>query len=1124
MRLRARLRMLLGATVATVLTVGLPAAPGHGAPGGSGGPEAARAAAGPGRVVSVTLITGDRVTVRDGAAASVEPGPGRAGTRFVVQRVAGHLFVIPSDALGLVRAGTVDRRLFDVTALVGFGYDDRRADLPLIVTSPVGERSAAGVRTAVAAGGARVVREVPALGALAVRADKKAATRVWAGLTTGGPSARSLRGGVQRVWLDGKYRPTLDTSVAQVGAPAAWRAGLDGKGVTVAVLDTGIDATHPDLAGQVTAQRTFTEGAEDDRDRVGHGTHVASTIAGTGKASGGRYRGVAPGAKLLDGKVCVDRGCEESWILAGMAWAAAEKRADVVNMSLGGPDTPEVDPIEQAVNDLSARHGTLFVISAGNSGADASVGSPGSADAALTVGAVSKKDQLAGFSSRGPRVGDDAVKPDITAPGVEIMAARSTHSDLPTAPVEGYTSMSGTSMAAPHVAGAAAILAQQHPTWTPQQLKTTLMGSAKPAAKTGVFAQGAGRVDVARAVTQTVSSEPGSVSFGRQLWPHSDDTPVTRTLTYRNSSSRAVSLKLVVRATGPDGRPAPAGVFTLGATSVTVPAGGQAQVSLTADTRVKGPDGFYTGHVEAVAGSLRVVTPFAVHREVESYDVTFEHIERDGSPADVYDTTLIDLLRAAFYNVSRPDGTVKMRLPKGRYGLVSTIVSGDEEAGDITMLVRTRLDVDRTQRVVLDARTGRPVSVTVPDKDAVPALVASSAIFSTGDSDFTSSALVDRFDRLYAAQVGPTDPVKGFYSQVDTTLVKRDAQGTFANSPYSYHLTWFRQGTMLAGLQRTLAARDLATIRATYARQAEGVKGARSTFPVPPFDGLSWAAVVPFDLPFRQTVYVNSDGGLRWDSMFEEQAPRPGDHPDTVGMTYQPPKVYQAGRTYQETWNRAVFAPTVANAKDPDEWASRTENLIAVGVPLFADGSGRAGTSTTTSTRTALYRNGTKVGEAAESYAEFTVPRAAADYRLEMSARRGAPHVLSTQEQATWTFRSGHVGGGKPSRLPLSTVRFTPPLDLHNSAPAGRLFSVPVTVDRHPGSGAQAMKSLTVEVSYDDGRTWKTVPVLKQPGSNQLAAVLEHPERAGFVSLRAKATDKAGNTVTQTVVRAYRIA
>jgi subtilisin family serine protease len=184
---------------------------------------------------------------------------------------------------------------------------------------------------------------------------------------------------------------------------------------------------------------------------------------------------------------------QDSWVLAGMEWAAAQG-ADVVNLSLSTRYPADgLSPLDQAVNRLTTESGALFVVAAGNGGPGSqTIGSPAAADAALAVGAVDKSGQLAPFSSRGQRRGDGAIKPDITAPGVGIVVARAT----------------------PHVAGAAAILAGQHPDWTPGQLKAALMGAAQPNPHLSVHEQGAGRVDVARATTQRLRTDTGSLSLG----------------------------------------------------------------------------------------------------------------------------------------------------------------------------------------------------------------------------------------------------------------------------------------------------------------------------------------------------------------------------------------------------------------------------------------------------------------------------------------------------------------------------------------------------------------------------------------------------------------------------------
>ncbi len=328
--------------------------------------------------MTVTTLPGGRRT------ASVQPGPGRDHIPFkTLEGDDKALTVLPFDAEGLVSAGSLDRRLFNVTALIADGYDeDHTSALPLIVSSApepsrVGARVTAQAAKAAAATADRLValkaaatpaRNLESIHARSLRVADHDLGTFWKTLNPGGTSDAARAAVTPRVSLDGKVKAVLDRSTAQINAPAAWKAGYEGQSVKVAVLDTGVDAGHPDLVGRIAEAKDFSGSGNTD-DHFGHGMHVASIVGGTGAASGGTRRGVAPKSDLLIGKVLDDNGYgDESGIIDGMEWAAYE-HAKVVNMSLGSDEqTDGTDPLSQAVDNLTASTGTLFVVAAGNSG------------------------------------------------------------------------------------------------------------------------------------------------------------------------------------------------------------------------------------------------------------------------------------------------------------------------------------------------------------------------------------------------------------------------------------------------------------------------------------------------------------------------------------------------------------------------------------------------------------------------------------------------------------------------------------------------------------------------------------------------------------------------------------
>ncbi|SES31232.1 S8 family peptidase [Actinokineospora terrae] len=1032
-----------------------------------------------GPAATVTLLTGDKVLVGTDSGGTrrpaILPDARRAGVVFQTYTRGGHTYVFPSDALPQVLSGALDRQLFDVTALAEAGYDDRRGDLPLIQTGP-STRSA----------GVRSVRELPVVGARALAADKAALADSWRSLTAAGG----------KVWLDRKVEATLDRSTAQIGAPAAWQAGLTGAGVTVAVVDTGVDQTHPDLAGREVAERNFTDDPTTE-DQVGHGTHVASTVAG----GGAKYKGVAHGAKVIDAKVLsATGGGQLSWIIAGVEWAVASG-AKIVNLSLGGGDTPEVDPLEEAVNRLSAEKGTLFVISAGNSGPGArTVGTPGSADAALTVGSVERDDSVSPFSSRGPRVGDGAIKPDITAPGSGIVAAKAANGVIGDEVEPGYVALSGTSMAAPHVAGAAALLAQQHPDWTGAQLKAVLTASAKPTAGEGAFAQGSGRVDVAKALTQSLTTVPGSVSLGTQLWPHQDDVVVTKDLAYRNSSATAVTLDVAVEGTGPDGKPAPAGFFGVSPARVTVPAGGSATVKVTGDARGGTVDGAYSGTVVASGSGQSLRTPVALDREVESYDVRLRYLGPDGKPSKDWRTLAIGLDSDLFTGaVPDASGAVTLRLPKGSYVLDSLYeATGDKR--DLRSLPYPAFEVKGAAEVVVDARKTKPVKVTPPDP-RVPLWVAVAGYQVTTTAGYSVGIGVGGalFDGFSTGQIGPELPADVFIWSLSAVYYD-----TVAGAGDFYNFAWFQEKSVPTGFVRTVHRKDLATLRTKVGPSLPGSTSGRALFSSS-LTGRGGLLGVGRTFTGDEVVeYVNA-GTVQWEgSIFFGRRDRPEIDLYLVGE----PVRSKAGQTHRNRANFGVFGPALPRSTTP--WAERDGQYLSFTIGLWGDSGGNAGFGAVTSAKTTLSRNGVKVGETTDPGSGlFTVPDGPANYRLETSATRDPAFGVSTKVSATWTFRSD----SRQRTIPLSTVRFHAPLRDDNSAPVGK-FTIPVSLQLENGTHVDP-RNLSVNVSYDEGKTWRRAQVR----GNDL--VLDHPRGATSVSLRAKAEDGRGGTVEQTIIRAY---
>ncbi|MEU6654965.1 S8 family serine peptidase [Streptomyces sp. NPDC046900] len=1196
---------------------------------------------------TVTLVTGDKVTVNtaaDGRVTRAVQGANGALTGFVTYKVGKDTYVYPDSALPYIAAGKLDRELFNVTQLVADGYDDEHSSgLPLIVTYT---DAAARARTQAVPAGATKALALSSIQGAALSESRSKADDFWTALTGGtapatGRSAGAkpqLRGGIAKVWLDGKVKADLADTTAQIGAPQVWASGDTGQGVDVAVLDTGIDTQHPDLVGQVSASASFVPD-QDIEDHLGHGTHVASTIAGTGAASDGKEKGVAPGARLHIGKVLSNEGSgQESWIIAGMQWAARDQHAKIISMSLGGGPSDGHDPMSEAVDELSAETGALFTIAAGNAG-EHSVSTPSVADAALSVGAVDGSDQLAYFSSTGPRQGDAGLKPELTAPGVDVLAARSQYAE----DGEGYyQTLSGTSMATPHVAGAAALLAEAHPDWTGQQLKDALVSTTKATSQYTPYEGGSGRLDVAAAVKGTVFAT-GSVFGGYRDGKEPAGDKSEKEVTYTNTGDAPVTLDLALQAPG-----AAAGAFSLSAPQVTVPAHGSSKVTLTTSFDLVKEDTPTSGQILATdaSGTLLAHTIIGAYNQAPRYALTLNGKDRDGRPmgGEVY--VFSDKV---FLPLQLDDsGTGTVNLPAGKYfvSLESDVqgTHGPHSMGK-AILTAPEVVVDQDTTVNLDASKAKQVSVVTP-QETTP---AETRIGLYRGFDNGSSLTMTRwpnptydnaaYDSIWAL---PSKPVStgtfesGFnWRQTEPALTVASRTRTFDDMIVERGRIPLKEGTrqyeaVYAGEGGAadyvgLDARGKVVVvrrsdAVDQAEQAEtAAKAGASVLLVvndgdgrlDPWNDFPWSDTE--HLPPLTVATLTADEGDELIAQIKQGRRTPLEvtsHPTTdylydisrdatgipADLTYRPQRrdlarvnvSFRNNRPAKGTEFRSAvwlgdygynMLPTPTQAERTDwvssdtDWAQsaqvnqqlqissdsltrypagttshveyfgpiqrprmnasyrpvRLNNAVYVEVPGWGDSvPGHVGTTFNNvgvENKVKMYQGDTLLRASdTDTLGSYRFPLILAPeksrYRLVSENARGTwANDYSTTTRTEWGFTSQQGAAGVFETLPLIQLDYTVE-GVDASGKAHRRTGITVTPSHLPGApGSDTIKTVSLDVSYDDGATWQhtTLTRTAKGWSTQLNA----PAHARFVTLRTSAGDTEGNTVTQSITRAF---
>ena len=481
-----------------------------------------------GEVIAVTEVDGERSYEIDGSTPMHKISTAR-GT---------YIYPVGTDF------NKFERDLFNVDRIIDeYGEPGEITSPPIIVTEALEQESDRGTpsselfrETTETTPGLTVTTELESLngvaGTLTGTESKQAYTHL-----SNSPS-------VGTVYYDAKVEIALNEADDVISAVEARQEyDVDGSGVKVAILDTGIDSDHPDLEGRVKYAESIVGGGTEDIH--GHGTHVGGIVGGDGTASDGDYVGIAPNVTLYNIKVLSDGGRgSRAGVIDGIE-RADELGVDIMSLSLGGLPTTN-NPYIPVINSATA-NGTLVVVSAGNNGpVPFSIGTPGDVESALTVAATDNTDTIAGFSSRGPTDFSEQLKPNIAAPGFGIISANGYGEDTPE---NLYTTKSGTSMSAPMVSGAAALLIEDKPGLPVQHVRSALVTTTDRVPEYDAYRVGTGRLNITRALETDVFFDKTTLNYGLLT----DEETKTIDVTVTNNGNTAKTFDITAKTTSVEG-------------------------------------------------------------------------------------------------------------------------------------------------------------------------------------------------------------------------------------------------------------------------------------------------------------------------------------------------------------------------------------------------------------------------------------------------------------------------------------------------------------------------------------------------------------------------------------------
>lgn len=951
---------------------------------------------------------------------------------------------------------------------------------------------------------------------------------------------------VKKIELDEEVHILLDATVPLINATQVWQLISDGRNVTganvsIAIIDTGVDYTHPDLGGcfgsgcKVAGGYDFYNSDSNPMDDHGHGTHVAGTAA-----SNGSLKGVAPDAILYAYKVLGSGGSgSTSKVISGVQRATDPNNdgnysdhVDIISMSLGGYGD-EDSSLSQAV-DTAVNRGVVAVVAAGNSGTSTNaIGSPASSRKAVTVAASDNSDSLASFSSRGP-TSQYNIKPDLAAPGVSICASQW---DSAWSSYQCYdsrhVSISGTSMATPHVSGAAALLLQANPTWTPEIIKSALISTTNDI-NLKVWEQGSGRVNAIKAINASVASYPQSISFGQVT-----EENISQVITVQNLKDTTLSLNLSLGLVKDDDGTS-YDIASLNTSSLTIGANSNQTVNLS--IAIENNTGTFYGYINITDGSDIYRIPYGFIR-LSQLTVTVTNGSASLRPIyiSIHNNDLSTIKYAGWYSFSGNSHTFNVN--PGQYvahaigditdrnlvyiltgnvttqaGASTTIdldiqdanlfnVSAAGVGGELLDIYKWQYlldDVSGSNRFVTSMTYlgtifsgNRTVYITNMENETATSTISLSYIgFPNKEkpSDVSSSYWGDRIfnsaPRTYYTGWLLTNPSGG------QQLTPPD---TFVNYSYAYNYPGWSPNEK-AAYDSYIAINFWISPKAT-------------------FDASSWIKV---SAPLKRTNYISNTSWGYWHYMMMSYLRN-----DTHGGDWRTEFAAMAGqrerdKAYVSTWPRGSRVNTTRDIYFGTSYLptyfKNTNNQIALedymlsgknnetyiyksSYVTWQSTTGESGTVYLPTPNILIYRGGTLVSNSTPTaWKTFSYPASSGDYIVNITLPTDYPLYNRTYISAEFTLPGSDVNPPK-----LTYINVTPRFEINS------LFGLEFNItDDVSVSGVSAYYST-------DRTTWTEMPLTNTSSAYNSSITITNSS-ADEVNIKINATDSTGNAITFRIV------